>query len=155
MSWWRKVLGLPADKAESAGNSPSEMPKTPAASNFGNSLDSTQGNGRAMYAADRDEAFRWHAMKKFPNPGHNDVGAVGFFSTMSTICNDDSIWQEGWSGFHHALVGCLNLNLAERIPDICWQIGRVGACAGAHSDRGGRDHRRACLGDADALVEDL
>lgn len=96
-------------------------------------LNSIRPDGSSLYDRDRDEAFRWHRQKGFPSMDHNTKVGVNWYTSMSQRADDESLWQEAWAGYHHALAGCLHLEIAEEIPDVMWHLGR------AHTGQGQYD----------------
>lgn len=92
---------------------------------FYNALSTVAPDSTASYTMDRDKAFRWYLEKGFPNPSLDSLPNVKWFISMSIRADEDSLWDEAWAGFHHALAGCLQNNLIDKLPDICWHLGRT------------------------------
>jgi hypothetical protein len=95
-----------------------------AAVSFEEALVAVSADSCRMYQNDRDEAFRWYEGKGFPNPGRNEESGVRWFLAMSNKADESSLWDEAWGGYHYALAGAIALALNDRIPDICWHMGR-------------------------------
>lgn len=83
-------------------------------------------NGPTLYAEDRNKALRWFEGKGFLKSMSDDIVVrVNWFISMSIKADDSALWDEVWGGFHHALAGCLELNWVDRIPEMCWHLGRA------------------------------
>jgi hypothetical protein len=150
MKWLRKMFGdrksqlniatkQGADKTQERGGGlaesfPSSMQESAGAKNaaavsarvaFDQALSKAVINGTTLYEEDRDKAFRWFEGKGFPKPTSAKNVNVNWFISMSAKADESALWDEAWSGFHHALAGCLELNWADRIPEMCWNLGRA------------------------------
>lgn len=114
-------------------------------------LSTIRPDGPLLYARDRDDAFQWFHIEGFSIWVHsmdpNTPSEARFFESMSLRADDSSIWHEAWAGYHHTLAGYLHLNMAEKVSDILWRLGR------AHTGLGRFELARLYLESARLLSE--
>ena len=120
MSFWKRFFGRrgtePSSQASGKVNPQSGLHET---------FTSIRPDGPSLYGKDRDQAFHWYRQQEFPSQNHKTELGAAWFATMSLHADDNSIWQEAWAGYHHALAGYVDLGMPGEAPDILWRLGRA------------------------------